>query len=75
MLTWAIAFAFLFTGAILLSLRGLIPDPLSIVLANLLLLETPIFILAGIRRFKGRITSWRMVAVAGVVIAAWMGFF
>jgi len=54
LLLWALSYVMLLLGTLLVSLRGLVPDVIGVVLANLLLIGFLLFILAGLRSFRGR---------------------
>ena len=65
---WVYAYALITIGAALITFRDLIPDFFSVILSNALTLESPVLILAGIRRAAGRKTSW--TAFVSVALAA-----
>ena len=50
---WLFEFAFQFTAIVLVALRGLIPDLLSIVIANSLVIAGTIFLYIGLQRYTG----------------------
>jgi two-component sensor histidine kinase len=52
-----------------------VPDLLSIVVGNALVLEAPIFILAGIRRLRGKPSPWQLFAISGAATFLWFGYF
>ncbi|MDI1230316.1 MAG: EAL domain-containing protein [Methylobacter sp.] len=60
---WLFACLALFTGYLGLGLRGVIPDILSIVVANSLTLTGGVFLWTGIRRFFGLRWHWSLFAL------------
>jgi two-component sensor histidine kinase len=75
LLLWALSYVMLLLGTLLVSLRGLVPDVIGVVLANLLLIGFLLFILAGLRSFRGRRSPWPWMAAAAAIIVAWMSYF
>jgi diguanylate cyclase (GGDEF)-like protein len=72
---WTIGALVLSTSAILLALRGSVPDWLSIVAANSGILAGTGLWLAGSQRFFGRPASWRflvLILVVGAIALSWM---
>jgi two-component sensor histidine kinase len=68
---WALAYATLMVGSIAFSLRGIIPDFISIVAANVgILLFFPI-VAQGIRILWGERPRWHLLAYFSVPIIAW----
>ncbi len=67
---WASGYCSLFCGMVLISLRGLIPDSISIVIGNPLLLGFLLLVLAGIRQYLGLAVPWRLMALAVALVAA-----
>lgn len=55
---WAAAHAWVFLSAILFAGRGVLPDFMSIVIANLVLLTGVIFYHAGVEQFFGHRPAW-----------------
>lgn len=55
---WAAAHAWVFLSAILFAGRGVLPDLMSIVIANLVLLIGVVFYHAGVEQFFGRRPAW-----------------
>jgi two-component sensor histidine kinase len=72
---WAAAYLFLLAGSALAALRGAIPDFLSIVLSNPLLIGFFAAIRVGIFRFQELRPRWTLVWAAAAAIAAWAAFF
>lgn len=68
---WALGATANGAGFVLLALRGVIPDVLSIVLANALLLSGAVCLYLGNRRFQGGQNEppWYWFVVAGAVLA------
>jgi hypothetical protein len=65
---WVLAGWSSFLGILLVSLRGVVPDVLSYIVSNLLLVSTPSFITIGIVRFTGGHSRlWRHGAYLGLV--------
>lgn len=68
---WALGNLLMALAMLLLSLRGRIPDWISIVLANALIMGAAILFLQGIRRFRGlRILWWPECLVGGLAVVA-----
>lgn len=73
---WALAPAFVFVATLLLGARGQIPDAVSIVGANVLLLTSVVFFYWGTQRFFGLAPSYRLwtaVLVATIPFLLWSG--
>ena len=73
---WATAPVFAFVATVLLGRRGQIPDAVSIVGANVLLLTGVVFFYWGTQRFFGLAPSykrWLGVIVATVPVLVWYG--
>ncbi|MGC4121897.1 MAG: PAS domain-containing protein [Myxococcales bacterium] len=71
---WLANYALLFTGVVLLVLRGVVPDVVSMVVADLLILGGCVLGYEGLRRFVGfRPVHWRNVVLLGIftVIQLW----
>jgi two-component sensor histidine kinase len=72
---WAHAYAALFLGVCLFGLRGLIPDFLSIVAANTLIISFFACVVLGIDCFRGRKPRyWLLAATAGIAFAWFLAF-
>jgi diguanylate cyclase (GGDEF)-like protein len=61
-------------GVLLLSQRGLVPDWMSILLSNLLMVVGYCLLLAGIRRFAVRRVHWPLYAAVSVSAVLLVGF-
>lgn len=61
---WTLANGVAVVALLLFSARGVVPDPLSIEVANALLLLTGSLMLAGYRRYLGLPVPWRLLAAA-----------
>lgn len=57
---WAAGYVSAIPAFMLIALRGMIPDVLSIVVANLLILGSSILFLEGVRRFCGLTGRWML---------------
>lgn len=71
---WALAPAVVFVAAVLYSARGLIPDSLSMVLANLLLFSGTVLLYFGSQRFFGvqpSIRLWGGLLLAALLPLTW----
>jgi diguanylate cyclase (GGDEF)-like protein len=71
---WTAAMVSTVLGMVLFSMRGLWPDVLTILVANLMLLGNLLFTLSGYDRLFGRRTPWRWMvalAVAQALAYAW----
>ena len=72
---WFTANACVTCGIILLELRGLIPDFMSIVVANTTLAAAGMFFYAGCARFMGRpVYPWRLLAGVAIVAFSMIGW-
>ena len=70
---WGTGFLIASAGSCLLVGRNLIPDALSIVVANALLFTSYGFMWAGCRSFAGRLTPWVAILAGALVwLVCWM---
>ncbi|ACJ00671.1 sensor histidine kinase [Rhodospirillum centenum] len=69
---WAVGGAIVGIGTWGLALRGVIPDVLSITVANSAILAGLLLIWAGLRRFNGRQVPWGLVVAATLATAVSM---
>jgi diguanylate cyclase (GGDEF)-like protein len=75
---WAVAPAFVFVATLLLGWRGQMPDPVSTIVANVLLLTSVVFFYWGTRRFFGLdpfYRRWLGVIAAIIPLLLWYGVF
>jgi len=75
---WAVAPAFVFVATLLLGWRGQMPDPVSTIGANVLLLTSVVFFYWGTRRFFGLdpfYRRWLGVIAATIPLLLWYGVF
>ncbi len=72
---WAASTALHTTGFFLFSLRDILPDYVTILLSNLLLLGATVCIFEGIRRFHGDHAQWTFNIAALAVIMAILAYF
>jgi two-component sensor histidine kinase len=72
---WTCAYVCVVIGALLISLRGQVPDLLSVILGNCLVLEAPAFILAGVRLIRGKETGWQVFVALAIASLAWFLYF
>ncbi len=72
---WTASSALHTAGFILFSLRNILPDYITILLANLLLLGATVCIFEGIRRFHGDHAQWTFNIAALAVIMAILAYF
>jgi two-component sensor histidine kinase len=75
LVVWAVAYALLVVGAVLFALRDLVPDFLSVVAANVLILTFFSLIQVGIDIHLGRKARYAIVAVSAAVSLAWFAWF
>jgi two-component sensor histidine kinase len=73
LVAWALGFASVFVGACLFGLRGMIPDILSLVVANAMIVSFFAIIIVGNDYFRGR--KPRFALVAGSALATLAVFF
>jgi hypothetical protein len=72
---WALGNLLAALTLILFSLRGKVPDWMSIVLANTLALGGGIVFLQGIRRFRGLRIRWRLECLVAALTVAMVAYF
>lgn len=66
---WALALVLHTATYVLFTLRGMVPDWASVVLANTLLAGTFALALAAVHQFRGRALPWRRMALPVLVMA------
>ncbi len=72
---WPAGFILQFLGIVVISLRGILPDLLSIVAGNSLLMFQAILILSGLGRFMNKPVLHRPNIILGVVFTGFAAFF
>ena len=66
---WGLGNIFFFTAALLTGLRGILPDLLSVVIGNSVLLGGVLLVHVGLLRFLDRAVPWRrLLALLGVAV-------
>ncbi|MFT4124631.1 MAG: GGDEF domain-containing protein [Gordonia sp. (in: high G+C Gram-positive bacteria)] len=68
MRTWAVASALTAVGWLLVGLRDLAPDWLSVGLADAVLIGALMLVVAGMRQFTGRRLSWALVPAPSLAV-------
>lgn len=64
-LEWILGYLFYGSGALLMAMRGFIPDALSVSLANVLLLMAPTCLAVSMNRFSGKERGNHAILIAG----------
>jgi diguanylate cyclase (GGDEF)-like protein len=72
---WALALLINAIGHLLIMLRGLAPDILSVVLGNVLLACVFVGMIAAIYQFQGRPAPWLLLLAAPVMVAVFVSMF
>ncbi len=72
---WAAALASTFVGMLLFGLRGVAPDLLTVLLANLMLLGNLLFTISGYQRLFGQPVPWRAMLLFSLGVFGAYGWF
>jgi two-component sensor histidine kinase len=71
LVSWALGYASLLAGVVLFGLRDLIPDILSIVFANTLIISFLAFVVVGIDYFRGRKPRFALLGSTVALVFLW----